>query len=95
MENVGPLVTTFEVPTITFHDGFNFRRAATVFTVPSGEDVELQNTSSQSRLPLISTSTRLRRALSFCDSSDMRPGIIVNTFSVTFVRSAFARGRNT
>ena len=44
MENVGPLVTTFEVPTITFHDGFNFRRAATVFTVPSGEDVELQNT---------------------------------------------------
>ena len=44
MENIGPLVTTFEVPTISFHDGCHFRRAATVFTVPGAEDVELQNT---------------------------------------------------
>ena len=44
MENVGPLVTTFEVPTMSFHDGYHFRRAASVFTVPGAEEEELQNT---------------------------------------------------
>ena len=43
MEDVGTLVTTFEVPTITFYDGCNFRRAATVFTVPGADDVALKN----------------------------------------------------
>ena len=44
MEDVGTIVTTFEVPTITFHDGFHFRRAASVFTVPGVEEEELTNT---------------------------------------------------
>ena len=51
MEDVGPLVTTFEVPTITFYDGCNFRRAATVFTVPGADDVALKNTFIQEHAP--------------------------------------------
>ena len=43
MEDAGTLVTTFEVPTMSFHDGCHFRRAASVFTVPGVEEEELAN----------------------------------------------------
>ena len=43
MEDVDTIVTTFEVVAVTFHSGFNFRRAASVFTVPGVEEEELTN----------------------------------------------------
>ena len=96
MEDAGTLVTTFEVPTMSFHDGCHFRRAASVFTVPGAEEEELQNTFIAEQAPAdfdfdsSSARTQLLRVLRQASRHHRH-----NTFSVTFVRSSFARGRNT